>query len=787
MALKTTSTTKEITETKPTAPDVRDEFKTNINGTADNDVLYGNYADNYMYGIEGNDTFMGSDGNDEMHGSDGDDTVNYSSSPKAVTVNLMKGSGKGGYAQGDSYVSIENVKGSQYKDTIFGDNKKNVLDGGHGDDYLAGGGGDDELIGGVGNDILEGGIGADFLDGGSDNDTASYANAASAVIADLIRGGVYGEALGDTYKSIENLTGSAYSDGLYGDNSDNVISGGGSKDFLHGRGGNDTLNGDAGDDILDGGEGADVLNGGSGTDEANYENSDKGVTVRLAGVSEGGTAEGDTYSSVENAVGSDFDDVFYGTAYANTFWGGKGNDVFKGDGGMDHFDGGADSDTVDYRDSSAAVTVNLATGQGDGGDAWGDTYQSIENIYGSEQEGNLLIGNDGENIIKSYGHNDVIEGGAGNDDIYVYGAFESVDGGDDDDFIRIIDSKDQAFWESQYLLGTGVRSRDGQFYNRDEDGNIVRDEDGNFHTGLVIEGGDGEDTVDFGLSTWVYDGSSTLVENGGVSVNLSEITFNFYGYHYNGQTSAYTGNALGDPHVTKGWISNVENVYGTQYEDYMKGSSVANEFVGGGSDDVLLGEGGDDELRGDGGDDTLDGGADNDTLNGGAGADELIGGEGEDTADYLGSALGVNVSLTSNIGTEGDAAGDTLSGIENLSGSEHGDFLEGNSDANVIMGNDGADIIDGAGGNDILYGGEGGDTFLFGSEFYFDDSTVMIMDFDVNEDVIDLTHLPGFESAQEVVDQLDQLGPDAVLHYEGAMLGLVGVPVSELTEDNFLV
>ncbi len=787
MALKTTSSTKEITETKPTAPDVRNEFKTNINGTSANDVLYGNYADNYMYGIEGNDTFMGSDGSDEMHGSDGDDTVNYSNSPKAVTVNLMKGSGKGGYAQGDKYVSVENVKGSQYKDTIFGDNKKNVLDGGHGDDYLAGAGGDDELIGGVGNDILEGGVGEDFLDGGSDIDTASYANATSSVIADLERGGIYGEAFGDTYKSIENLAGSAHSDWLYGDDGANEISGGGAQDFLYGREGNDVLNGEGGDDILDGGEGADVLNGGSGTDEANYKDSDKGVTVRLAGVSEGGTAEGDTYSSVENAVGSDHNDVFYGTAYANTFWGRGGDDVFKGDGGMDHFDGGADSDTVDYRGSDEAVTVNLATGQGDGGDAWGDTYQSIENIYGSEQEENLLIGNDGDNIIKSFGHHDDIEGGAGNDDIYVYGAFETINAGDDDDFIRVIDSKDQDFWESQYLLGTGVRVRDGQLSYRDENGNIIRGPDGNFHTGLVIDGGEGEDTVDFGLSNWVNEGTSALSDHGGVSVDLSAIRFSFEGHHYNGETSSNTGNPLGDDHVTKGWITNVENVYGTQYEDYIEGNASDNKFVGGGSDDVLRGEEGNDELRGDAGDDTLDGGADDDTLNGGAGADELIGGEGEDTADYLGSALGVNVSLTSNIGTEGDAAGDTLSGIENLSGSDEGDFLEGNSDANVIMGNDGADIIDGAGGNDILYGGADGDTFLFGSEFYFDDSTVLIMDFDASEDVVDLTHLPGFESAQDVVDQLDQLGPDAVLHYEGAMLGFVGVPVSELTADNFLV
>ena len=111
--------------------------KININGTAEDDVLFGNSADNFMYGIGGDDTFMGSAGADEMHGSDGSDMADYSQSRSAVTVDLLAGTGRGGDAQGDRYVSIENVKGSSYADRLYGDNSANTLDGGSGHDTIS--------------------------------------------------------------------------------------------------------------------------------------------------------------------------------------------------------------------------------------------------------------------------------------------------------------------------------------------------------------------------------------------------------------------------------------------------------------------------------------------------------------------------------------------------------------------------------------------------------------------------------------------------------------------------
>ena len=70
-------------------------------------------------------------------------------------------------------------------------------------------------------------------------------------------------------------------------------------------------------------------------------------------------------------------------------------------------------------------------------------------------------------------------------------------------------------------------------------------------------------------------------------------------------------------------------------------------------DNVLIGNAGNNILTGLGGDDMLDGGA------------------GIDTASYAGSSAGVSVSLMTGLGSGGDAEGDTLVRIENLTGSAY--------------------------------------------------------------------------------------------------------------------
>ena len=128
------------------------------------DTLIGNSAANVMKSGRGDDELYSSPGGDVLDGGPGSDVVDYSASTAAVTVNLASPSAQqGGYAEGDTLVSIESAVGSAGNDFLTGTNEANTLEGGAGNDVLGGGGGDDVLKGGNGNDILNGDNGDDTL------------------------------------------------------------------------------------------------------------------------------------------------------------------------------------------------------------------------------------------------------------------------------------------------------------------------------------------------------------------------------------------------------------------------------------------------------------------------------------------------------------------------------------------------------------------------------------------------------------------------------------------------
>jgi Ca2+-binding RTX toxin-like protein len=226
-----------------------------------------------------------------------------------------------------------------------------------GDDQISGGAGNDELAGGEGNDLLHGGAGADQLVGGGGIDTVSYEDSSVGISVYLGPGqhGFYGDAQGDTYAGIENVTGSSHDDGLYGDAGSNELSGLAGKDWLEGDEGDDRLFGGEGDDSLSGGDGVDILDGGDGIDYVRYDDDSAvtGVIVNLAtGMGSGGYAAGDTYFGIENAEGSDFDDILIGNAGNNYLYGEDGDDVLIGGAGEDILEGGPGHD--------------ILTGDGDG-------------------------------------------------------------------------------------------------------------------------------------------------------------------------------------------------------------------------------------------------------------------------------------------------------------------------------------------------------------------------------------------------------------------------------------
>ncbi|CAN5525808.1 hypothetical protein BH10PSE7_BH10PSE7_02320 [soil metagenome] len=133
----------------------------------------GNIGDDTLVSGNGDDTFVGGKGADFMGGTNGTDTVDYSAASSRVVANLATG-GTIGDAKGDTYGSIEVLKGSKFADQLTGNTKINTLIGNDGNDVLKGGAGRDTLVGGAGADKITGGGAHDVLTGGLGGDQFIY-------------------------------------------------------------------------------------------------------------------------------------------------------------------------------------------------------------------------------------------------------------------------------------------------------------------------------------------------------------------------------------------------------------------------------------------------------------------------------------------------------------------------------------------------------------------------------------------------------------------------------------
>jgi Ca2+-binding RTX toxin-like protein len=247
-----------------------------LTGNAGVNRLTGRRGEDILNGGGGNDTLNGGSGADKLIGGAGVDTADYGWSGKGVTVNLEKGIGLGGDAQGDTLQGIENISGSAFADMLTGDAGRNRLNGMAGNDTLRGGAGDDVLVGGAGADTLDGGNGA--------RDVADYTDSAQGVTVDLALGqGWNGDAQGDRLSRIEYVYGSTKDDDIRGDNGVNRLVGNAGNDTIDGRGGIDYILGGAGNDTMTGGTGADVfvLENGHGDDVITDFEAGAGRTDRI--------------------------------------------------------------------------------------------------------------------------------------------------------------------------------------------------------------------------------------------------------------------------------------------------------------------------------------------------------------------------------------------------------------------------------------------------------------------------------------------------------------------------
>lgn len=335
-------------------------------------------------------------------------------------------------AVADLYTQVQ--IGTDQRDLLIGNALSETLSGGMGDDDIFGEAGSDVVFGGEGNDLIYAGDGADFINagdgedeifGGGGFDYVSFEGSNTGVRADLTsRVGQGGFAQGDLYSGVEGLIGSDYIDRLYGDAEMNILQGGLGDDLLFGGDGDDHIQGQSGDDTLAGGAGGDSLAGGEGADTVDYFDSGEAVSVDLdVGTGSGGDAEGDTLTSIENVIGSEFADVLIGDAAdnrleggrdADTLIGGEGDDTLIGGRGADILQGGDGIDKADYSLSVEGVTINMVVAAAGGGDAEGDTFSDIEIVQGSYHD-DVIIGDASDNIIRGGLGADSLDGGAGFD------------------------------------------------------------------------------------------------------------------------------------------------------------------------------------------------------------------------------------------------------------------------------------------------------------------------------------------------------------------------------------
>ena len=208
-----------------------------------------------LWGGAGDDSLRGGAGADLLDGGEGMDIADYTDSD-AVQADLLLPGSNSGAAEGDTYRSIEGLRGTAFADDLRGDGADNLLIGGQGNDFLMGRGGADTLIGSHGHDILSGGGGGDILNGGRGNDR-------------LIGGGGDDRLVGDD--GDDTLIGTEGANSLIGGAGADLIYDGGGSSTLSGGAGRDRLIGNAGHDRLFGGDDADILNGGNGNDRLSGE------------------------------------------------------------------------------------------------------------------------------------------------------------------------------------------------------------------------------------------------------------------------------------------------------------------------------------------------------------------------------------------------------------------------------------------------------------------------------------------------------------------------------------
>lgn len=607
---------------------------------------------------------------------------------------------------------------------------------------------------------------------------------------------------------------------------DNIIGTNGN-DVLEGFGGDDTLSGLAGQDILIGGDGNDILDGGAGVDRAVYGDATGSVTVNLAAGAVTGTGIGtDTLQSIELVSGGAYADNFNAVGFngASVNAGSSGTlNEFEGRGGDDVITGNGNT-RVSYLNASAGVTVNLATGTGQGTDAGDiagvgtDTFTGVNAARGSNFNDTLLGSNSGSpEQFEGRGGDDFINGFGGSDRaVYQFAASGMTinlaagtvtgDGSDTLRSVELIRGSELAdvydatgFTASSTNAGSAGVNGVGQAFNEFEGlgGNDIIT--GNGNTRIAFNNATGGVTVDLAAGMASGDasvGSDTII--GGVNnvvgsafgdtlsgsnnpPNTGELFegragndtidgrggFDTAGYNNDAAvTSGITvdmaaGTVTGDAAVGIDTLQGVEAIRGTNFADTYVATGFSGSSANAGSAGTF------NEFEGLGGND-------------------IITGNGDTRITFINSSGPVTVDLAAGTATGNASVGsDTFTGVSRVRGSNATDTILGDGSNNILEGQGGNDTITGRGGNDTLTGGTGDDTFVFATG----DGADVITDFTAGAgslDKIDLSGLAGLDDFLDLV--LTQDGANTVIDLGGGdSVTLTNVIVGNLHQDDFLL
>ncbi len=604
-------------------------------GSAFSDSFTGAWGNDRFVGADGADSFDGQGGRDwiDYYWEQGNQQAtgiiaNLSEvaiGPVSIAgradISLGAGEILDTYGNVDTTTSIEQITGTSLQDLMIGGEADNIFDAEEGDDILLGNGGDDEFVGDAGADLIDGGAGHDQVNyrdetksfkvlpgshgvivnlSGAATDVLSVDGIGPQVVAAHTAIDTHGQI--DTLLSIERVRGSEYDDIIIGNDDENDLQGNEGDDLLIGGGADDF-----GADFFVGGRGNDTMIGGVHEDEFNRvqyagetdwgpeDIGEHGVIVNLSasallGVGVGGIAttdvaagtaidsygDTDTLVRIQNADGTQYDDIIVGGDGHNDFDGRGGNDLLIGGNGANNLRGGDGNDTLiggsedDFIDGGRGDDIADGGGNGEG---------EYDNLEYREAE-------DGITVSKLNRTDGTVTGiWAGND----------------------------SFTNIEIVVGS---NHDDVFNGSSEDDDFT----GNAGADL-FNGGDGRDRVVYEKEQWAPGGDNSH----GVIVNLSGATIS--ADTGQGQISVDAGRAV-DGFGDIDTLDSIEVIQGTRFDDHLQGGDGGNELQGREGDDTLIGGNGRDQLQGDDGNDTLVGGDGDDDLDGGRGDDTVLAGGG---------------------------------------------------------------------------------------------------------------------------------------------------------------